>query len=188
MKFILVNGSPRPASNSGKMLALFEEAAKEYGIECKTVDLRKFDLGMCKGCLNCFKTGKCIHNDGINELMTEIEAADGMILASPVYYGSVSAQLKTFMDRTGLLGESHGRSLRGKIGGSISVARRWGHLSVQSQIMLYYDRVEMAHVGCGWCSATSTNANDISTDEEGLNYPRRLVENIAMLKNLKKQG
>ena len=184
-RLLLINGSPRPASNSGRMLTIFADAAKQYGIETRKVELRQCDLLMCRGCLACFKTGRCVHEDGLNELMTEIEASDGLILAGPVYYGSVTAQLKTFMDRIGLLGEAHGRSLRGKTGGSISVARRWGHLSVQSQMMLWFDRVEMVHVGCGWCSATSTDANDISPDAEGVAYPRRLAENFAKLWGMK---
>ena len=185
-KFLLINGSPRPQNNTGRMLKIFAEAMAEYNCECEMVDLRTMELEMCHGCLACFKTGRCIGKDKLNELMEKIEAADGLILGSPVYYGSVSAQLKTFMDRIGLLGEAHGRSLRGKIGGSISVARRWGHLSVQAEMMLWFDRVEMNHVGCGWCSATSTDNNDISTDDEGLHYPVRLAENIAKLMNLSK--
>ncbi len=180
-QLLLINGSPRPHSNSGKMLERFAVAAKKFNIATETVELRNYDLRMCRGCLACFKTGRCIHQDGLNELMTRIEDADGVVLASPVYYGSVTAQLKTFMDRIGLLGEAHGRSLRGKIGGSMSVARRWGHLSVQAEMMLWFDRVEMVHVGCGWCSATSTDANDISTDAEGLRYPERLAENFNNL-------
>lgn len=178
---LLINGSPRPVNNCGRMLCLFADAVKQYGFENRTVELRTMNLEMCRGCLACFKTGRCIHRDGLNELMIEIEAADGLVLASPVYYGSVTAQLKTFLDRIGLLGEAHGRSLRGKLGGSITVARRWGHLGAQTDIMLWMDRVEMVHIGCGWCSATSTDANDISGDAEGLRYPVRLAENFARL-------
>ena len=116
MKTLLtINGSPRPNSNSARMLDAFEKAAAKYGIRTRRVNLREMDLQMCRGCLSCFKTGKCIHKDGLNELMTEIENADGVVLASPVYYGSVTAQLKSFMDRIGLLGEAHGRSRSSRI-------------------------------------------------------------------------
>ena len=178
---IALNGSPRPDSNTARMLAAFTEAAAKYGIGVKTVELRLMKPAMCLGCLSCFKSGRCVHNDGLNELMAQIEASDGIVAASPVYYGSVTAQLKAVRDRIGLLGEAHGRSLRGKVGGSMSVARRWGHLTVQAEIMLWFDRCEMNHVGCGWCSATSTDANDISGDGEGLAYPARLAENMARL-------
>ena len=180
-RLLLINGSPRPGSNSDQMLKRFAAAAETFGIITKAVWLAEEDLRMCRGCLACFKTGKCIQRDRLNEIMDEVEKADGMVLASPVYYGSVTAQMKTFIDRVGLLSESHGHSLRGKIGGTISVARRWGHLSAQTQMMLFFDRVEMVHVGCGWCSATSTDANDISSDAEGLRYPVRLAENFARL-------
>ena len=118
-KLLLINGSPRTGSNSGKMLERFARAASKFNIATETIELRTFNLQMCRGCLACFKTGHCVHQDGLNELMTRIENTSGVVLASPVYYGSVTAQLKTFMDRIGLLGEAHGRSLRGKIGGSI---------------------------------------------------------------------
>ena len=178
---IALNGSPRPDSNTARMLSAFTEAAAKYGIGVTTVELRRMKPAMCLGCLSCFKSGRCVHSDGLNELMAQLEAADGIVAASPVYYGSVTAQLKAVMDRIGLLGEAHGRSLRGKVGGSMSVARRWGHLTVQAEIMLWFDRCEMNHVGCGWCSATSTDANDISGDSEGLAYPARLAENMARL-------
>ncbi len=186
-KLLLINGSPRPENNCAKMLQIFADAAAEFGIETRTVKLQDMDLGMCKGCLVCFKTGKCVHKDGLNELVAEMETADGVVVASPVYYGSVTAQMKTFMDRSGLLGEAHGRSFRGKLGGSVTVARRWGHLGAQTDMMLWMDRIEMAHIGCGWCSATSTNANDISGDEEGLGYPVRLAENFARIWGLEKK-
>ena len=96
---IALNGSPRPDSNTARMLAAFTEAAAKYGIGVTTVELRKMKPAMCLGCLSCFKSGRCVHNDGLNELMAQIEAADGIVAASPVYYGSVTAQLKAVMDR-----------------------------------------------------------------------------------------
>ncbi len=183
-KVLLINGSPRPMNNSQKMLNIFAEAAKKFGIETEIINLEKMNLGMCKGCLACFKTNKCFQKDGLNELVAKMEEADGIVVASPVYYGSVTAQMKTFMDRSGLLGEAHGRSFRSKLAGSITVARRWGHLGAQTDMMLWMDRTEMVHIGCGWCSATSTNDNDISSDEEGLQYPVRLAENFARIWNL----
>lgn len=170
------------------MLRLFEESAAQYGVQTRHVGLAAMNLQMCRGCLACFRTGRCVHNDGLNELFAEIEASDGIVLGSPVYYGSVTAQMKSFLDRGGLLGEAHGRSLRGKFGGSVTVARRWGHLTVQAELMLWFDRVEMVHIGCGWCSATSSDANDISADEEGLKYPARLAENFAGVWNLTGSG
>ena len=180
---MLLGGSPRKQGNTEKMLDLFQEAMAYLvpGIEFERYFLEEMHIQMCRACLTCFKTGACVLQDKVSEMVASLEKCDGLILASPVYYGSMTAQLKAVLDRIGLLSEAHGRSLRGKIGGSITVARRWGHLATQAELMLWFDRVEMVHVGCGWCSATSTNANNIATDDEGLGYPVRLAENIARL-------
>ena len=87
-KLLLINGSPRTGSNSGKMLERFARAASKFNIATETIELRTFNLQMCRGCLACFKTGHCVHQDGLNELMTRIENTSGVVLASPVYYGS----------------------------------------------------------------------------------------------------
>ena len=182
-KFMLLGGSPRKHGNTEKMLDIFQKAMAEQlpGVEFERYFLEEMHIQMCRACLTCFKTGECVFQDKVNEMVASLEKCDGLILASPVYYGSMTAQLKAVLDRIGLIAEAHDRSLRGKIGGSITVARRWGHLATQAELMLWFDRVEMVHVGCGWCSATSTNANNIDTDEEGLHYPVRLAENIARL-------
>lgn len=186
-KFMLLGGSPRKSGNTEKMLTLFQNAMSRLypNTEFVRYFLEDMNVGMCRACLTCFKTGSCVMKDPVNQMVTELEQCDGLILSTPVYYGSMSAQLKAVLDRIGLITEAHNRSLRGKIGGSISVARRWGHLSAQAEMMLWFDRVEMVHVGCGWCSATSTNENDISSDTEGLLYPERLAENIGLLLNKK---
>jgi len=180
MKAILIVGSPRQNSNTEKMLRIVEKELVQLGIQTKNIFLRDLPLEMCKGCLSCAKTGKCVAED-VNELMEEIEKTDALIIGSPVYFGSVTAQVKTFLDKIGLLSEAHGNSLQGKIGGAVSVARRWGHLQTLHQIVSFFERVRMITVGSGWVSATSGNDNDISSDTEGIAQAQELGKEIGQI-------
>ena len=95
----IVNSTFRKGGNSEALALEFERGAKEAGNAVQTVNLRDLDLKFCLGCLSCLKTGKCVHNDGVNALLPAVKVADILVLASPVYYYSIAGQLKTFLDR-----------------------------------------------------------------------------------------
>ena len=99
------------------------------GIETELVQLGGRMLRGCASCYTCFKTkdGQCaIKTDGMNEFIRKAQDADAIILASPTYYGSVSAEMKAFMDRLGLTTIGQGRTLTRKIGAAVFWARRGG--------------------------------------------------------------
>lgn len=101
MKVIAILASPR--GNRSFTKALAESAMKgaiEAGAEAWLIDITKKKINYCKACDTCYKLGHCVQKDDFNEIYEQLLAADGIILASPVYFNSVSAQLKTFMDRT----------------------------------------------------------------------------------------
>ena len=99
MKIIAFSGSPRKNGNTELLL---KEAVK--GIESKGLEVEIFNLNLmkikpCQGCGGCNKTGKCIYRDDMDQVSDAIRSADRIILASPVYFYSVSAQAKTMIDR-----------------------------------------------------------------------------------------
>ncbi|MDO4426227.1 MAG: flavodoxin family protein, partial [Planctomycetia bacterium] len=63
------------------------------------VRLNEMRLGYCQGCYACTKTGKCFQNDGMNELAEKVRQADVLVLATPVYFYTMSGQMKVFIDR-----------------------------------------------------------------------------------------
>lgn len=98
-KILIVSSSPRKGGNSEILAAKFAEGAAAAGNETKIISVRDLGLKFCTGCLYCQSHDKCVLNDGMNALYADFENADVLVFATPVYYYSVSGQLKTFLDR-----------------------------------------------------------------------------------------
>jgi multimeric flavodoxin WrbA len=101
MKVVGLIGSPRgKKSTTRKLLERALEGAADAGAETEIIDITKYDIKYCISCEKCYSTGRCVLKDDFNEVFDSLLAADGIVLASPVYFNSVSAQMKTFIDRT----------------------------------------------------------------------------------------
>lgn len=101
MKIVAVLGSPRPQGNSAGLARQFLAAARERGAEVQEYLLNKLNFQGCQGCRTCkTKSDACILEDDLAPALAAIKAADVLVLASPVYYGEVSGQMKLFFDRT----------------------------------------------------------------------------------------
>ena len=101
MKIAAVLGSPRPQGNSATLASKFLDTAKELGGEIQVFSLNLMDFQGCQGCGTCkTKTAACILEDDLAAVLAAVKAADVLVLASPVYFGDLSGQLKCFFDRT----------------------------------------------------------------------------------------
>ena len=96
---IIISSTPRVGGNSETLANEFARGAKDAGHNVEVVNLRDFNLNYCIGCYSCHKTGKCFRNDGMNELAEKLLNANVIVLATPVYFYSMSGQLKVFIDR-----------------------------------------------------------------------------------------
>lgn len=97
---MIISASPRKNGNSDILCTNFKNGALAAGHNVEKIDLRDKNIGYCIGCYACTKLGKCFQNDDMNELAKKLENADVIVLATPVYFYSMDAQLKTFIDRT----------------------------------------------------------------------------------------
>lgn len=97
---MIISASPRKNGNSDILCTNFKNGALAAGHSVEKIDLRDKNIGYCIGCYACTKLGKCFQNDDMNELAKKLENADVIVLATPVYFYSMDAQLKTFIDRT----------------------------------------------------------------------------------------
>nr|MCR5735515.1 flavodoxin family protein [Lachnospiraceae bacterium] len=123
MKVLILNGSPK--TNGNTMIAI-NEMVKIFdaeGVETEIVHVGNRDIRGCISCGSCGKTGRCVFDDAVNEIAPKFEAADGMVIASPVYYASANATLIACLDR--LFYSSHFDKTM-KVGASVVVARRGG--------------------------------------------------------------
>ncbi len=101
MKIVAVLGSPRAQSNSTTLARAFLQGAAGLGAETKEYFLNRMDFQGCQGCGGCKTTSDhCLKEDELSAALEEVKAADVLVLASPVYFGDVSGQMKCFFDRT----------------------------------------------------------------------------------------
>lgn len=98
---VAINGSPHSGiGNTGLMIEMFRTPLAEAGFELEVIQLSDHEIEFCTGCAVCMEKGKCWIPDDHRQLVNRLLAADGIILASPVYFFHVTAQMKTFIDRS----------------------------------------------------------------------------------------
>lgn len=103
---LIISSSPRKGGNSETLATSFAKGAVEAGHKVETIYLREKNYGFCKGCLACLKLGRCVIDDDAVEIAAKMHDADVLVFATPVYYYSVSGQLKTMLDRANPLFDS----------------------------------------------------------------------------------
>lgn len=100
MKLVTLLGSPRSTGNSTAIARRITETAAALGAQTRTFELNRLSYRGCQGCYSCKKElDRCILQDDLSEVLDAVAGADGVVLASPVYFGDVTAQLKGFIDR-----------------------------------------------------------------------------------------
>ncbi len=101
MKIVCLLGSPRPKGNSSTLAKRLCERAKELGAKIQMIQLNKLTYRGCQACMACkTKLDKCILKDDLENVLDAVRGADILVMASPIYYGEVSSQIKAFIDRT----------------------------------------------------------------------------------------
>ena len=101
MKIVAVLGSPRPQGNSALMARAFLEIARERGADTEVYLLNQMNIKGCQGCGKCKSESEaCVVEDDLKPVYESVQGADILVMASPVYFGDLSAQLKCFWDRT----------------------------------------------------------------------------------------
>jgi multimeric flavodoxin WrbA len=130
MRILGIVGSPRKNGNTEILMNEVLGVARKAGWETETFLISEKQVSPCDACGTCFEVGSCVVQDDMQELYDKLDCSDAIIFGSPVYFGSVSAQMKAMMDRMfALLGR---RSMKGKIAGTLVVTRRVGAIQARS--------------------------------------------------------
>ena len=178
-KVLIINGSPRVNGNTTIAVREMENVFKENGVEVTTVQVGNKDIRGCVACGHCFKTGKCVFDDVVNELATLFEAADGLVVASPVYYASANATLIACLDR--LFYSTH-FDKRMKVGASVVCARRGGCSATFDELNKYFTICNMPVASSQyWNSIHGREKGQAEMDEEGKQTMRVLARNMTFL-------
>ena len=179
MKVLLINGSPKADGCIARALKEIEITLAKEGVESETIHVGNKAIRGCVACLGCRKTGKCVFDDIVNETAEKFEKADGLIIGSPVYYGSANATAVAFMDR---LFYSTPFSKTMKVGAAIASARRAGTTATFDELNKYFTISGMPIAsGQYWNAVHGSTAEDVEKDEEGLQQMRTLAKNVAFL-------
>ena len=179
MKVLILNGSPRINGNTAIAIREMENVFKENGVEVEIVQLGNKDIRGCIACGYCFKEGKCVFDDMVNELAPKFEESDGLVLASPVYYASANATLIACLDR--LFYSTHFDKTM-KVGASVVCARRGGCSSTFDELNKYFTISNMPIASSQyWNSIHGRGQGEAEMDEEGKQTMRVLARNMVFL-------
>ncbi len=179
MKVLMLNGSPRAKGNTASALKEMETVFIQEGIEVETIQVGNLQIPGCVACGYCGKTGKCVIDDIVNEIAPKLEACDGLVVGSPVYYASANATIIAVMDR---LFHSTKFSKTMKVGASVAVARRGGCSATFDQLNKYFTISGMPVASSQyWNSVHGGMPGEAQEDAEGLQTMRVLARNMAFL-------
>lgn len=190
MRVVLLNGSAHSNGSTYQALSQFSKTIEEHGIETKLIQLGNDAVRGCIGCGKCKEIGRCVFDDIVNELVDLVSESDGLVVGSPVYYGSANGSLISLLDR---MFYSSDEKFYNKIAASIVVARRAGTTASIDQINKYFASKQMPIItSTYWNIVHGNNAKEVMLDDEGIQTINNLAINMAWIlkcvENGKKYG
>ena len=179
MKVLMINGSPRVGGNTAIALKEMEQVFAKNGIEVEIMQIGNKAIRGCIACGTCATKGQCVFGDAVNEAAPKFAEADGLVIASPVYYASANGTLVSFLDR--LFYSCH-CDKRMKVGAAVAVARRGGLSATFDELNKYFTINSMPVAASNyWNSVHGGAKGDAEQDAEGLQTVRVLAENMSFL-------
>lgn len=178
-KVILLNGSAKANGCTATALQEMVKIFDEEGIETEIIHVGNKDIRGCVSCGRCEESGKCVFDDLVNEVAPKFEAADGLVVGSPVYYASPNGTILSFMDR---LFYSTSFSKHMKVGAAVVSARRGGNTATFDVLNKYFSISGMPiATSTYWNQVHGFNADDVKKDLEGLQTMRNLARNMSFM-------
>ncbi len=179
MKVLLINGSPKAKGNTALALEEMAGILQQEGIETETVHVGNRDIRGCVGCGGCARAGRCVFDDAVNEIAPKFEAADGLVVGSPVYYAGPNATVTALLDR---LFYSTRFDKTMKVGAAAVVCRRGGASAAFDRLNKYFTISGMPVAPSQyWNSVHGGAPGEAGEDAEGLQTMRTLARNMAFL-------
>lgn len=179
MNVLILNGSPRKEGCTARALREVADTLRQEGIDAEIIEVGRRDIRGCLACGACKASGRCVIDDLVNELAPKLEAADGLLVGTPVYYAGANGTIKALLDR---LFHSTGFDKRMKVGAAVVSSRRAGSTSAFDEINKYFTISGMPIVSSNyWNEVHGYTAADVEKDLEGLQTMRTLGRNMAFL-------
>lgn len=185
MKVVAINGSPKKDGNCGYSLARMGEGLAREGIGFEILWIGGGAIRGCTACGSCGKTkdGRCAFaDDAVNGAVQAMRGADGIVLASPVYYSGVAGTMKSFLDRVCYVAGASGGLFRHKVGAALVAVRRSGGSAALDCLNHYLSYSEMILATSNYWSIVHGRApGEVREDAEGMQTIDALAGNMAWI-------
>lgn len=183
MKVLGINGSAKKDGNTAIVLNIVLKELEQSGIETELIQFGGHTIQPCKGCFACKGKENCVFcNDLFHEWFNKLKEAQGILLGSPVYSADVTANMKAFLERAGVVVATNPGLLKHKIGASISTVRRGGGMTAVDTMNHFLLNKEVIVVGSTyWNMVYGKNVGDVINDIEGIDNMKNLGQNMAWL-------
>ena len=178
-KVLLLNGSPHANGCTARALEEMVNVFSQEGVDTEVIQVGNQDIRGCVSCGFCEKNGKCVFNDLVNEVAEKFKDADGLVVGSPVYYGSPNGTILSFMDR---LFYSTSFSKHLKVGAAVTSCRRGGNTATFDALNKYFTISGMPVASSTyWNQVHGFSREDVEKDFEGLQTMRNLARNMSFM-------
>ena len=179
-KVILLNGSPHANGCTATALQEMIRVFENESVETELIQVGNKNIRGCIACGSCAKNGRCVFSDDpVNETAEKFKEADGLVIGSPVYYGSPNGTILSFMDR---LFYSTSFSKHMKVGAAVVSCRRGGNTASFDVLNKYFTISGMPVASSTyWNQVHGFTAGDVRKDLEGLQTMRNLARNMAFM-------
>ena len=181
-KTLLISGSPKPDGNTAQLMEECAKVIKEQGVEAEVISFAGMSIQSCTACGKCSETGKCDIDDGLNEIIGKIRGAQGLIVGSPVYFGTARGDVMAALQRIGYVSRKSDQFLSGKVGGAVAVARRGGQTFTLQEMLMFFLINDMIVPGSTyWNMVFGWLPGEVWKDHEGIDTIRHFAANVAKL-------
>ena len=179
-KVILLNGSPHAGGCTARALEEMVKVFTEEGVDTEVIQVGSKTIRGCIACRRCAELGKCVFDDLVNEVAPKFAEADGLVVGSPVYYGSPNGTILSFMDR--LFYSTGNMPKQMKVGAAVVSCRRGGN-SASFDVLNKYFTISSMPVASStyWNQVHGFTAEDVEKDKEGLQTMRNLARNMSFM-------
>ncbi|MBR2527643.1 MAG: flavodoxin family protein [Blautia sp.] len=178
-KVLILNGSPKEKGCTATALQEMIKVFEAEGVGTEVIHVGNKAIRGCISCGSCSRTGKCVMDDLVNETAEKFKEADGLVVGSPVYYGSPNGTILSFLDR---LFYSTSFSKQMKVGAAVVSCRRGGNTASFDVLNKYFSISGMPiATSTYWNQVHGFTAADVLKDLEGLQTMRNLARNMVFM-------
>ncbi len=179
---LMFNGSPHRNGNTALCLRRIGDRLERAGVAVEIVPLTEKRVEPCRACWGCRGKCRCVQDDDLNDLLAKMRAADGIIIGSPTWFGSVTSWVKNLIDRAGFVSRMNDHLFKHKAGTPVIAVRRGGAVQVYNEIMSFFAINHFYMVGSSyWNFAFGLQPGEAANDAEGMQTMDDIADNMAYL-------